>query len=67
MLDGEQSVELDFEEAEKEILNELLSDFKELLKIPYRSIGYLVRSDSNLLIASNDICIASSMPFFTRS
>ncbi|MCL4374076.1 MAG: hypothetical protein M1360_04205 [Candidatus Marsarchaeota archaeon] len=70
VLNGEQSVELDFEEAENpdikdsiqklnneqkktakiEILNELLNDFNELLKIPYGSIGYLVRSDPEQII-----------------
>ncbi len=70
LLKGEQSVELDFEEAEnpgigksmqklsqnqkdaaeKEILNELLNDFKELLKTPYGPLGYLVRSEPEQII-----------------
>ncbi len=65
ILNGEQSVELDFEEAENpdlqdsvqklspeqkdaaknETLNELLGDFRELLKNPYGSLGYLVKSE----------------------
>ena len=66
ILEGEQSVELDIEEAEnpdienstsglnkeqkraseRDILNELLLDFKSLLKTPYGPLGYLVMSES---------------------
>jgi len=69
ILSGEESVELDVEEAknpnmditnklspkqtaaaEKGILNELLNDFKELLRTPYGSLGYLVKSESEQIL-----------------
>ena len=36
--------------AEKGILNELLNDFKELLKTPYGPLGYLVMSEPEQII-----------------
>ncbi|MGI0100400.1 MAG: hypothetical protein ACREBH_01600 [Candidatus Micrarchaeaceae archaeon] len=70
VLNGEESVELDFEEAEnpnaednvqklspeqkdvakKEVLNELLGNFKDLLKTPYGPLGYLVKSESEQIL-----------------